>query len=99
MKQQDPLGMKSKTLSDKALIMCVVEVGFLLFSVATRLALGHGLMLVNSLFAISWLLVGGGSVIVSIAGLVKGEKNFSSVSVVAMCIAIFFLCAFQFALV
>jgi hypothetical protein len=85
-------------LLNVALALCATEVGLILVAVLVELALGHRMTLISRISAISWLMFGG-AIIVSIVGFAKGRKRLSSISIVVVCVAIFVLCAFRFALV
>ena len=86
-------------LSNTALLLSALEVAVLLGAIVIDLASGHRYMLVSRISALSWLLFGGGSIIVSIFAIMKGHKRSSAVAVAVVCISIFVLCAFRFALV
>jgi hypothetical protein len=89
---------RESNLPNVALMLCATEVAVLLGGLLLEVSLGHRFILVSRISALSWLLFGVASIIVSIAGFARGRKN-SSISVLALCITIFILCAFRFALV
>lgn len=85
--------------SNMALVFCAIEVAILLGAILFDLAFSQHPMLVSRFSALSWLFFGGASIVVSIVGVTKGQKRSSSISVAVVCVVIFVLCAFRFALV
>jgi hypothetical protein len=92
-------GSDGTKLSNTALVLSALEVAVLLGAIVIDLASGHRSMLVSRISALSWLLFGGASIVVSIFAITKKHKRSSSVAVAVVCVAIFALCAFRFALV
>lgn len=90
---QDSLG--SKILST-ALTLCAIEVGVFLAAIPLSFFLGRFDFLAVRVNAISWLVCGVASIILSIAGLVKGPKRAAACWVLLFCSAMFILCGFRF---
>jgi hypothetical protein len=89
---------ESKALN-YALMLCAIEVGVLVGAILLHMVFGHQFLLITRINAASWLLCGGGSIVLSIVGLTRVKTRSASISVFALCITIFILCAFRFALV
>ena len=93
-------GSDGTKLSNTALLLSALEMAVLLGAIVIDLASGQRSMLVSRISALSWLLFGGGSIIsVSIFAITKKHKRSSAVAVAVVCVSIFVLCAFRFALV
>ena len=92
-------GSDGTRLSNIALVLSALEVAVLLGAIFIDLASGQRSMLVSRISALSWLLFGGGSVVVSIFAIAMKHKRSSAFAVTVVCTAIFVLCAFHFALV
>jgi hypothetical protein len=90
---------RDSKLLNSALILCVTEVVVLIGAILLELVLDRRFVLITRINAVSWLVCGAGSIVLAIIGFVTGPKRSAAISVVALCIVIFILCAFRFALV
>ena len=86
-------------LLNSALILCAGEITVLLGAILLELVFGRRFVLITRINAVSWLVCGAGSIVLSVIGFIKGPKRFAAISVVALCIVIFVLCGLRFALV
>jgi len=91
--------LNNRRMLNLALILCAMQVGVILSAILFGFLPSHPIATINRISALSWLILGGGSILISIVGFAGGKKSLSSFSVVAICILIFILCAFRFALV
>jgi hypothetical protein len=89
----------SAKLLNYALILCAAEVVFLLGAIVFELVYGRRFVLITRINAVSWLVCGAGSIVLSLIGFITEPKRSAAVSVVALCIVIFVLCGLRFALV
>jgi heme/copper-type cytochrome/quinol oxidase subunit 1 len=78
----------SHKLLNTALILCATEVAVLLGAILLELVFGQRFVLVTRINAISWLLCGGGSIVLSIVGFVRGQKRSAAILVFALSIAL-----------
>jgi hypothetical protein len=81
-----------------ALILCATEVAVLFSAILLDLSFGRRLV-ITRISALCWVVCGAGSIALSIVGLIRGPNRSAAVSVVALCIVMFILCASRFALV